>query len=66
MAIYANHLYTKEAENMVLQNSIKNLQREVKSLKLEVSSLKKSGHFDSADATNTDKGKLVTKCKKEG
>ena len=66
MAIYANHLYTKEAEKMVLQNSIKNLQREVKSLKLEVSSLKKPGHYGGASAANNENVRLVPKLKRDG
>ena len=45
---------------------MRNLQGEFKNLKAEVASLKKSGHFNGAGATNTDKGKLVTKCKREG
>ena len=63
MAIYANHLYTKEAEKMVLQNSIKNLQREVKSLKLEVSSLKKPGQYGGAGVANKDNIRMTPKWK---
>ena len=54
VALYANCLSTKEADNIALQMAIKNLQGEVKNLKSEVANLKKSGHSGAAGAANKD------------
>ena len=58
VAMYANRLSTKEADNMALKTAIKNLQGEVKNLKAEVANLKKSGHSGSGAAANKDNGRI--------
>ena len=63
--LYANHLYTKEADNVALQTAIKNLQGEVKNLKAEVANFKKSGHSGSAGAANKDNARMTPRWKRE-
>ena len=51
MALYANRLSTKEADNVALQTVMKNLQGEVKKLEAKVATFKRSGHSGDANAT---------------
>ena len=62
---YANRLSTKEADNVLLQKAMKNLQGEVKKLKAEVTTLKGSGHNDGTSATKHNRGRPEPKWKRE-
>ena len=66
VVLYANRLYTKEADNVALQTAIKNLQGEFNNFKAEVENLNKSGHYGSAGAVNKDNGRMNPRLKREG
>ena len=66
MAIYANHLSPKEADNVALQTAIKNLQGEVKNLKTEAARLKSSVPSYGARAGHKDNGRMTPKWEIEG
>ena len=66
VALYANRLSTKEADNMALQNAMRNLQGELNNLKAEVASLKNSGHSGGAGAAKKENGRLVPKWEIKG
>ena len=61
VAMYANRLSTKEADNMELQTAIRSFQGELKNLKAKIYSLKKSVHSGAAGAANKETGILVPK-----
>ena len=61
LAMYTNHLSTKEANSMALQTAIQNLQREVKKLKAGLSSLERSVHSGCDGADNKDNGRMTPK-----
>ena len=65
VAMYTNNLSTKEADNMALQTTIRNLQGELKNLKAKMYSPKKSGQFSSNGAANKDNGRVVPQWKRE-
>ena len=48
VALYANRLSTKEADNIVMQISMKNLQGVINNLKAKVACVKKSVHYGGA------------------
>ena len=56
VVLYVNRLSTKEADNMALQNAMRNLQGELNNLKAEVASLKNSGHSGGAGAAKNKRG----------
>ena len=64
--MYTNRLSTKEADNMVLQTAIKNLQGKVKNLKDEVANLRNSYHSSGASAANKDNFRMTPRWKREG
>ena len=61
VALYANRLSAKEADNMALQTSMNNLQGEIKNLNAEVTSLNMSGQSVGTGAANKDNGIMVPK-----
>ena len=63
VAMYANRLSTKEADNMALKTAIKNLQGEFSNLKAEVANLKNSVHSGAAGAANKDNGIITQRWK---
>ena len=65
VAMCANHLSIKEADNMALQMAVSNLRGELKNLKVEIQNLKKSGHSGVAGAAYKNNGRMVPSWKRE-
>ena len=66
VALYANRISNKEADNIALQAYMRNLQGEIKNLKTKMYSLKKSRHSGGAGAANKDNGRIAPSRKREG
>ena len=65
VVLYANRLSTKEADNIVMQMSMKNLQGGINNLKAKVACVKKSGHYGGAGTAYKDNIRMVPRWKKE-
>ena len=66
VSLYANRLYTKEANNEALNAAVHNLRVYIKNLKADVATLKKSGHSGDAGATNKGWSRVEPKWKMYG